>query len=212
MEARFSVVDDLSRAALERLKKGNLRFLEAIGRSPDPAAATASLAVANPFAVVLACADSRAAPEIVLDETLGNLFVVRVAGNVAGQAELGSIEIAVDRWNCALVLVLGHTRCAAVAAALGIEDQPESGAGRSTAIASPNVTALLSLVRSNVGLPSGRSSAAAWEEAAKTNVGRTRDALVKLSPLLRRRAGEGRLSVAGALYHVETGEVEFLPD
>ena len=206
------MVDDPSRAALDRLRQGNLRFLEAIGRAPDPAATIAALGVADPYAVVLACADSRAAPEIVLDETLGRLFVVRVAGSVAGQAELGSIEMAVERWSCPLVLVLGHTRCAAVAAALGIDDEGESGPGRSASMPSINLTGLLSLVRSNVGWRSGRPSHEAWEDAVKTNVRRTREGLLKWSPLLRQRAGEGRLRVAGALHRLETGEVEFLPD
>jgi carbonic anhydrase len=200
---------EAGRTALERLREGNRRFLQAIDATPDPAATRGALAVADPYAVILACADSRATPEIILDETLGRLFVVRVAGNVAGPVEMGSIEMAVERWDCPLVLVLGHTRCAAVAAALGIS---EDGLGpiRPMSAASMSVSGLLSTVRSNVGWASRSTSPEAWEEAVATNVRRTRESILKWSPGLRQRAAHGRLQVAGAIYRLEIGEVEFL--
>ncbi len=196
------------RAALDRLREGNRRFLDAISHDADPSATREALAVADPYVVILACADSRAAPEIILDETLGRLFVVRVAGNVAGPAELGSIEMAVERWDCPLVLVLGHTRCAAVAAALGIaEDGPEPG--RPNAAASGSLGDLLAIVRANVGRAGRSRSPQAWEDAVAANVRGTRDSILESSPGLRRRAADGRLQVAGAIYRLETGEVEF---
>jgi carbonic anhydrase len=204
-----SAAGESGQAALERLREGNRRFLEAIGVTPDPAATTTALSLAQPYAVVLACADSRATPEIILDEKLGRLFVVRVAGNVAAQTELGSIEMAVERWDCPLVLVLGHTRCAAVAAALGIdEDGPESG--RPLPAPSANVAGLLSAVRSNLGWSVGSASLDAWEEGVRVNVRQTRDSLLGSSPVLRQRALEGRVLVAGAIYRLETGQVELL--
>jgi carbonic anhydrase len=183
-----------------------------LAASADPAATAAGLITATPYAVILACADSRAVPEIVLDATLGRLFVVRVAGNVAGQVEVGSIEMAVERWDCPLVLVLGHTRCAAVAAALGIEEGERAGpAGYGTAL-SMNVTSLISTVRSNIGWSAGSTAPGAWEQAVKANAVRTRESIVKWSPALRQRIAAGRLHVAAAIHHLETGEVEFLTE
>jgi carbonic anhydrase len=198
---------DAGQAALQWLQEGNRRFLAAIAAAPDPAATTATLSVGLPYAVILACADSRVAPEVVFNESLGRLFVIRVAGNVAGPLEMGSIEMAVQLWDCPLVVVMGHTRCAAVAAALGIGEERSGSGGY---VPSMNVSSVLSAVRSNVGWNLATTSPDAWEEAVRANASRTRDSILKWSPGLRQRVGDGRLLVVGAIYHVETGELEVL--
>jgi carbonic anhydrase len=195
-------------AALDRLRAGNGRFLDSIADSSDPDAVTASLSKADPYAVILGCSDSRVIPEAIFDEGAGRLFVVRVAAQVAGPAEMGSVEYAVTRWDCPVVIVLGHTQCGGVAAVLdrlppGAETPPSSAGSMSLA-------SLFSTIKSNLGwMPSGQS-ADPWLDAVKRNVHRTREALLTWSPPLRQRVSTGQLSVVEAIYHVETGEVEFL--
>lgn len=110
--------------ALERLIKGNKRFAENASKHPheDMEWRVKLKEGQEPFAVVLACADSRVAPEIVFDQGLGDLFVIRVAGNVAKEKVLGSIEYAVANLGVNLVMVLGHEKCGAVGASFGPND------------------------------------------------------------------------------------------
>ena len=192
---------------LERLVRGNAQFLGAIAGSPDPAGRTAALAQADPYAVVLGCADSRVPPETIFDEGTGRLFVVRVAANVAGPSEIGSIEYAIARWGCPLLVVLGHTQCGGVAAAMDRfpagADAPPSDPG------AVNLGPLISSIRFNLGTVS-QAAPDPWLEAVTVNVRRTVEALSLWSPIIRARLKPGRLAVVGAIYHVETGVVEFL--
>jgi carbonic anhydrase len=107
------------RDALERLREGNRRFVATGQGGADvlsPAARTELAKGQAPFAVVLGCADSRVPPEIIFDQGLGDLFVVRVAGDIAASSQIGSLEFAVQEFGTPLVVVLGHTRCGAVTA------------------------------------------------------------------------------------------------
>ena len=113
-------------AALAKLKEGNARFSSSkVSQGKPTAAKRAETAQAqHPFAIVLGCADSRTAPEIVFDQNIGDLFVVRTAGNLVDEHALGSIEYAVDHLDARLIVVLGHTRCGAVTAALASDTAP----------------------------------------------------------------------------------------
>ena len=113
-------------AALAKLKEGNARFSSSkVSQGKPTAAKRAETAQAqHPFAIVLGCADSRTAPEIVFDQNIGDLFVVRTAGNLVDEHALGSIEYAVDHLGVRLIVVLGHTRCGAVTAALAGDTAP----------------------------------------------------------------------------------------
>src|SRR3954447_15234687 len=113
-------------SALAKLKEGNARFASSKDSSSKPTAAKrAETAQAqHPFAIILACADSRTAPEIIFDENIGDLFVIRSAGNLVDDYALGSIEYAVDHFGTRLIVVLGHTRCGAVTAALASASAP----------------------------------------------------------------------------------------
>ncbi len=113
-------------AALAKLKEGNARFSSSkVSQGKPTAAKRAETAQAqHPFAIVLGCADSRTAPEIVFDQNIGDLFVVRTAGNLVDEHALGSIEYAVDHLGVRLIVVLGHTRCGAVTAALASDTAP----------------------------------------------------------------------------------------
>lgn len=193
---------------IETLRAGNARFLDSIAAAPDPEAARRALSVADPYAVILGCADSRVAPESVFDKSVGRLFVVRVAAHVAGNEEIGTIEYAVSRWDCPVVVVLGHTQCAAVAAAM---DPPPPGAETPPSTAgATQLSMLLGSIRSNLGAARGGSTADRWAGAVRANVRRTIEQMLLWSMPIRRRVDAGDLQVVGAVYHVETGEVEFL--
>jgi carbonic anhydrase len=113
-------------AALAKLKEGNARFANRkVSESKPTAARRAETAQAqHPFAIILGCADSRTSPEIVFDQNIGDLFVVRTAGNLVDEHGLGSIEYAVDHLGARLIVVLGHKRCGAVVAALASDTAP----------------------------------------------------------------------------------------
>jgi carbonic anhydrase len=202
-----AMTDGASANALEQLKSGNERFLDAIAQAPNPEAAAAALTIADPYAVVLGCSDSRVPPELIFDESVGRLFVIRVASNVAGHEEIGTIEYALARWGCPLVVVLGHSQCGGIAAAMdqlppGAEPPPDS-------TGSMHLTSLLASIRSHLSWTDG-SSPDPWIDAVRMNVRRTMEQLLTWSMPIRRRVDAGELAVLGAIYHVETGEVEFL--
>jgi carbonic anhydrase len=191
-----------------RLRAGNDRFLQQIAQMPDPAAAAAELARADPYAVILGCSDSRVSPEIIFNETVGRLFVIRVASNVAGNEETATVEYALARWRCPLVVVLGHTQCGGVAAAMS--HLPPGAEAPLDASSSMHLSSLISTVRSNLGWIGVSSSSDPWTEAVRLNVRHTMKQLLTSSMALRHRADSGELSLVGAIYHVETGAVEFL--
>ena len=198
---------ELDAGALEMLAAGNTRFLDAIAQAPDPEAVTACLAVANPYAIVLGCSDSRVPPEVVFDESVGRLFVVRVAAHLAGNAEIGSIEFALGRWACPVVVVLGHTQCGGVAAAM--DRQPPGADPPPSEPGAASLPSLVAAIHANLGWTPA-APADPWLEAVRRNVRQTVQQLPMRSMLIRKRVEAGQLRVAGAIYRVETGEVEFL--
>ena len=181
--------------ALALLKSGNERHVS--GRNAGRGNASQRRAILakgqKPFAVILGCADSRTAPEIVFDQQLGSLFVCRVAGNVTDPVVLGSIEYAVEHLGSPLIVVLGHTKCGAVKAALG-------GGG-----AEGNIGALLEHVHPGSGLPS--------DPDAKTDAGVANNArqqmrnLTSQSPVIRKLVNEGKVAIAGGVFSLDTGAV-----
>ncbi len=176
---------------LERLKRGNARFVER-ARADGPSRAELARGQ-HPLAVVLGCADSRVAPEIVFDADLGELFVVRVAGNVANRASIASIEFAVARLGVRLVIVLAHENCGAVAAALEGAD-----AGKNLNHLLEHITPALQA--------SGESDAdAVARRSARLNAER----LTAESSILREVALRDGLRIVTAFLSVSTGAVEF---
>jgi carbonic anhydrase len=198
-----------STTAVERLTAGNDRLRATIEASPNPDAVRAAYATANPYAIVLGCADARVPPEIVFDARPGELFVVRVASGVAGPNEIGSIEYALARWSCPLVVVLGHTECGGIAASLdtlprGADPQPDPTGWM-------HLSSLVFSIRSAIGDTSECATCPdPWRSAVELNVHKTRDLLVNWSEPIRRRVTDGRLQIAGAIYDVRTAGVEFL--
>jgi carbonic anhydrase len=195
--------------ALERLIEGNRRFVSGV-RSLETLATQVRrqefLAGQEPFAVILGCSDSRVPVEIVFDQGLGDLFVIRVAGNIVAPSQIGSVEFAVERFGTTLVVVLGHTRCGAIEATLdalqGPVDHPSRHLLSIVDRIRPAVEGLL-----ETDLVADRERLA--RRAVRANVRMSAGALRHGSKLLERLILEDRLRVVGAEYSLETGEVTF---
>jgi carbonic anhydrase len=152
----------------------------------------------HPHATILSCADSRVAPEIVLDQGLGDLFDVRVAGNVAGDTEIASIEYAAAHLHTPVCVVMGHQKCGAVTAAT------ESGE------AEGHLPPLLALIRPAVQTARGQSGDLV-ENAVRINVENVVRQVRGSKPFLAGLVEHGALTVAGAVYSLDTGRVSWLP-
>ncbi|KAA1262118.1 Carbonic anhydrase 2 [Rubripirellula obstinata] len=192
--------------ALKRIQEGNARF--AAGESKHPHETKvwrASLeADQHPFAVVLGCADSRVSPGIVLDQGLGDLFVVRVAGNVVDTNVTASVEYAIDHLNTQLILIMGHTHCGAVTATYDyladVEGEPAEV-----------VSLLYRIEPAFTGLPDDLPRQQQIDLAISRNV---RLSVRRLSrvPDLRRRINSGKIKIVGAVYDMHTGKLQILDD
>lgn len=195
--------------ALERLQVGNRRFMSDVQASTVPTGQTRRselLAGQEPFAVILGCSDSRVPGEIIFDQGLGDLFVIRVAGNIVAPSQVGSVEFAVERYGTRLVVVLGHSMCGAVLATL--EELERPGESRSLNLSSivdrirPSVEALL-----ETELRQKRNDLIRL--AVRANIRASADHLRHGSPILEQLIQNERLLIVGAEYSLETGEVDF---
>jgi carbonic anhydrase len=191
--------------ALERLREGNRRFVDGVRRA-DPLihARRASLVAEQwPFAIVLGCSDSRVPAELVFDQGLGDLFVIRVAGNIVAPSQVGSVEFAAARFGTPLVVVLGHTQCGAISATLEALRQPGSR--------SPNLRSIVDRVRPSVEalLAAGLEEPRLVREAVRANVRVSANHLRHGSAILEQLIQDGSLRVVGAEYSLESGEVDF---
>jgi carbonic anhydrase len=194
--------------ALARLMEGNRRFVTGTGDSQRILGAARRCELLDgqePFAVVLGCADSRVPPELVFDQGLGDLFVVRVAGNLAGPSQTESLEFAAQRLGVRLIMVLGHKRCGAVRAALDELRGPQGPSGALPTILGRIRPVVEGLIQTGGEPP----SAALLRRAVQANVRATVDHLRRDSEPLRRLSGEGLL-IVGAEYACESGEVSLL--
>jgi carbonic anhydrase len=191
--------------ALTRLRDGNRRFVEAeaIGNQGHRASLAAGQ---EPFAIVLGCSDSRVPAELVFDLGFGDLFVIRVAGNIVAPSQVGSVEFAAARFGSPLVVVMGHTQCGAITATL------EELAGQATS-QSRNLRSIVDRVRPSVesvmALGGNLDSAELIHEAVRANVRASANHLRHGSEILERLIREGGLMVVGAEYSLETGTVDF---
>jgi carbonic anhydrase len=193
--------------ALQRLADGNRRFLDK-GPVSGNRAFRAELAdqAQRPFAIVLGCSDSRTPVEILFDEGFGDLFVVRIAGHVVAPSVVGSIEFAAHQFGTRLVVVLGHTRCGAIAAtvrAIQSGDGPESKNIRAiTDRISPHIEGFV-----RTAGPSNDPEL--LRESMRINVQAAADHLRHGSRLLEELVLAGRVAIVGAEYELETGRVHF---
>jgi carbonic anhydrase len=185
--------------ALERLKAGNARFVSNAMKRRDWSAKVVATASAQfPYAAVLSCMDSRAPIETVFDQGIGDVFGVRVAGNVVNDDELGSLEYAA-KVGTKVIVVLGHTNCGAVKGAL---DDVKLG----------NLTDLLAKIRPAVEAASCSNSKdeACVSKVAAKNVLQSMKEIRERSPYLAKYLGEGKIELVGGMYDVATGKVTFL--
>jgi carbonic anhydrase len=188
--------------ALERLKDGNVRYVQGVAKRHDFAAEREALVGGqNPFAGILSCADSRIAPEYAFDTSRGDLFVVRVAGNFVNTDNLASFEYAVAVLKTPLIMVLGHEACGAVKAAISAVKDKATFPGHiqdlTTALA-PAVTTVLDRAGDLL------------ENATAQNVRRNVAALKAATPVLSAALAEGRLAIVGGIYRLATGKVDII--
>lgn len=195
--------------ALDRLRAGNRRYLARDGGGEGDIGAArraALLAGQEPFAVVLGCSDSRVPAEIIFDQGLGDLFVIRVAGNVAAPSLVGSVEFAADQFGTRLVVVMGHSGCGAVRATLHELQQPSE-------IRSPNLRAIVDRIRPAVEplleSPLRDDPEALVHHAVRANVRATCGHLRHGSRLLETLVEQDGLVIVGAEYSLESGVVDF---
>jgi carbonic anhydrase len=198
--------------SLERLREGNARFVSSERNSDALTSERRRLKVATgqePFAVILGCSDSRVPAEIVFDQGLGDLFVIRVAGNIVAPSQIGSVEFAVDRLQTRLVVVLGHSNCGVINAT--IEELSRRREEQSRNLRSivdrvrPSVAALMSVNRH-------LSHDELVHQAVRANIRMSVNQLRYGSEILEQSIQSGKVLIVGAEYSLETGVVEFLDE
>ena len=180
------------------LMAGNRRFVAGRPQTRDLISLRHKLVSGqSPKAIILSCSDSRVGPELIFDQSLGDIFVVRTAGNVADAVALGSIEYAVDHLHSPLLVVLGHQKCGAVNAACSGEKMP-----------SPNLDAIVEKISPAVAQAKSYAKADDLVESAiKQNVHRSAMDLVANSEIIRNAVKSGKLTVIEAEYELESGQV-----
>lgn len=198
-----------SEQALQRLKEGNRRF---VAGEPQPQAVLShqqraeSAEGQNPFAIILGCSDSRVPAEMVFDQGLGDLFVIRVAGNIVAPSQVGSVEFAAERYDCSVVVVLGHSHCGAIQATIDVLTQPELQS-------SSNLMSIVNRVRPSVEILMQTELKDDLKKlsihAVRSNVFASVNQLRHGSAVLENLILKGKLKIVGAEYSLETGEVVF---
>jgi carbonic anhydrase len=189
--------------AMARLKAGNARFAKGLHRRVDYVAERATLIKGQqPYAILLACSDSRVPPELVFDESLGKLFIVRVAGNVVDQVALGSIEYGVEELGARLIVVLGHQSCGAVEATLKGGSLP------------PNIAAIARKIKpaADRAKERGLGPEATLKLAIEENVRQQIHDALAGSEILRarvERSDKGRVDITGGVYDLASGKIEW---
>jgi carbonic anhydrase len=186
--------------ALQALKDGNSRFVAGTPNHPnqDKARVASQVGGQSPFAIILSCADSRVAPEILFDQGIGDIFILRVAGNVAeDDTVLASIEYAIANLGVPLLVVLGHQACGAVGAAVKGGDLPG------------HLNSLVKAIGPAVEQAKGQSGDAV-ENTVVVNVGLQVEKMKKIEPIFASAVNAGKLKIVGAKYSLESGAVEWM--
>jgi len=185
--------------ALQRLKDGNARYVAGHLSHPDESTdrRTELTQGQHPFAVIVGCSDSRVPPEIIFDQGLGDLFVIRAAGNVVDSIGIGSVEYAVEHLGVHLVIVLGHEKCGAVTAAV-------------KATREAHITSIVKAIEPAVAQVKGKPGDEVHNCVA-ANARRVAWILRNAQPLLAAKAAKGEVKVLAADYDLSTGAVELLP-
>jgi len=196
--------------ALARLREGNRRFVAEVGGGDAPtgqARRRELTAGQEPIAIILGCSDSRVPAELVFDQGLGDLFVIRVAGNIVAPSQVGSVEFAATRFGTPLVVVLGHSQCGAILATLEELRRPAADQSR-------NLRSIVDRIRPSIEALLETELSAHHEDAlvhhaVRANIRASADHLRHGSEVLEELIQTAGLLVVGAEYSLETGEVEF---
>lgn len=195
--------------ALQRLREGNQRFVsDNRGRAPhtSPSRRLALAEGQEPFAIILGCSDSRVPAEIVFDQGLGDLFVIRVAGNIVAPSQVGSVEFAAERFGTQLVVVLGHTQCGAITATVEQLSRPREHQ-------SPNLSSIVERIRPAVApllaTELRHKPQALLAKATRANIRASANHLRYGSQILEQLGQKNQLVVVGAEYDLASGVVEF---
>jgi carbonic anhydrase len=198
-----------AREALQRLQEGNERFannvrsLDSLLSHTQRAALTAGQ---NPFAIILGCSDSRVPAEVVFDQGLGALFVIRVAGNVVAPSQIGSIEFAATQYDTRLVIVMGHTQCGAVNATLhDLRNKAQNPSSNQRYIVERIAPAVATLMET----PLKDDPEALIRHAVRANIRMATSHVRHGSEILEKLIANDGLMVVGAEYSLETGKVDF---
>jgi carbonic anhydrase len=201
-----------ARQALAQLQEGNLRFASYVRGSGELMSHNRRMELAmeqHPFAIILGCSDSRVPAEIVFDQGLGDLFVIRVAGNIVAPSQVGSVEFAAARFGTRLVVVLGHSQCGAIVATLEELQRPTENQSR-------NLRSIVDRVRPSVvellGTELRHDLDALVAGAVRANIRASVDHLRHGSPVLEQLIQDEGLLVVGAEYSLETGLVDFFDE
>ena len=194
--------------ALNRLRKGNERFVSdssIFNNALSHKSRRHSLAEdQDPFAIILGCSDSRVSSEIVFDQGLGDLFVVRVAGNIVAPSQIGSIEFAVERFGARLVVVMGHSRCGAIQATLDSLRCPSENQSK-------NLRSIVDRIRPSLELLDiDQDPEITLQQAVRANIHSSVSQLQHESRVLEQLIKKGDLLILGAEYSLDTGIVNFL--
>jgi carbonic anhydrase len=198
-----------AREAFVRLREGNRRFASNVSHSDPFSIRDKRLELANgqqPFAIVLGCSDSRVPAEIVFDQGLGDLFVIRVAGNIVAPSQVGSVEFAAESFGTRLVVVLGHSQCSAVFATLEELRKPTAARSRSLG---PIVDRIRPAVEGLLSTAQPHDREALMVQAVRANIRASVDHLRHGSQILEQLIAEEGLAVVGAEYSLQTGVVDF---
>ncbi len=188
-------------SALKCLKEGNIRFVNQKSSHPNQDIARLKEVETGqkPFAIIVGCSDSRVPSEIIFDQGLGDLFIVRTAGQVSSYASWGSIEFANAVLGSKLIVVLGHTKCGAVSAACKLPDVPG------------HIITLINAIKPAADI-ARKMQGDTIENAVKVNVALQVKQLKSLEPVLTKAIKDGNLKIVGAVYNLSSGIVEFLPE
>ena len=188
-------------SATTKLKEGNERFIKGKTLHPnqDFKRIKEVASAQKPFAIIVGCSDSRVPSEIIFDQGIGDLFIIRTAGQVSSYASWGSIEFGNAVLGAKLIVVLGHTSCGAVSAACKIPDVPG------------HIVTLINAIKPAAELAK-KIAGDVVENAVKINVAMEVKQLQSLEPVLTKAIKNGSLKIVGAVYNLSTGQVDFLPD
>ncbi|SBV93448.1 Carbonic anhydrase [uncultured Dysgonomonas sp.] len=204
--------DQMSEDALTALKDGNKRFCsgQLLHNHQDLTRIEELKTGQKPFAIVVSCSDSRVTPEIVFDQGLGDIFSIRTAGNVMADYEEGSIEYAAEHLGTKLIVVMGHTSCGAVKAFMDIKHSHENHDAHHTEKLGHIESIIKKLDSEEEENEVFKTEGDVYNRAIIANVIHGVKQLRKSEPFLKEMNEEGDVKIVGAIYHIESGEVEFL--